>query len=139
MLRLYIQLDASHIVDANFERNTALENALTEWAEHREVWREHSSSFAFTQGEGYWSLVEMGPSIVAHIMLDYYDSQGGWHHELLHELVHSEKSGSSVFFKPVLFASWQDWFEHKDWKDVPRGMDAQTQSLYGSLRGGLTI
>lgn len=53
----------------------------------------------------------MGPSIIAHVMLEYYDDQSGWWHELLHELVHGRVSGADVMFKDVLFEEWKDWFD----------------------------
>lgn len=69
----------------------------------------------------------MGPSIIASVMLEYNNDQGGWWHELLHELVHGQVSDAGVFFKGTLFASWRDWFEHKDYENAPKGKDAQAQ------------
>lgn len=73
----------------------------------------------------------MQASIVAHAMLEYYRDQHGWWHELLHELVHGKVSGADVFFKPVLFASWKDWFENKDHKDAPKGPDERARLGHG--------
>ncbi|KAI7782574.1 hypothetical protein LA080_013062 [Diaporthe eres] len=116
-------LAASDIIDMGLQRNTDIRDALDRWAELREQRQNYSSSFHFCDGEGYWALVAMGPSIIAQVMLEYYDDQHGWWHELLHELVHGRVSGAGVFFKDALFEEWKDWFEHKDHKDSPQGAD----------------
>ncbi|KAI3394085.1 hypothetical protein diail_3209 [Diaporthe ilicicola] len=57
------KLTASDIIDINFKRNTALQDAVSTF---------HFVPFA--EGEGYWSL---GPRIIAPVMLEYYNDQGG--------------------------------------------------------------
>lgn len=112
-------------------RNTAIRDALDRWAELRDQRQNYSSSFHFCDGEGYWALVAMGPSIIAQVMLEYYDDQFGWWHELLHELVHGRVSGAGVFFKDVLFEEWKDWFEHKNHQDAPQGADKRARRRHG--------
>lgn len=127
-----MQLDATNgIIEINFKRNTELQEVLRAWAECRLERQFAASSFMFTEGEGYWRLAEMGPSIIAPVMLEYYNDRDGWWHELLHELVHGQVSGSGIFFKDVLFDWWKDWFEHKDHKDAPQGPDARARLGHG--------
>lgn len=131
-----MQLAARDIINMSFDRSTDLKDALDAWAEFRVQRQNYSSSFHFTEGEGYWGLVDLGPSIIAPVMLEYYNDQGGWWHELLHELVHGQVSGAGVFFKSVLFESWKDWFEHKNHEDAPKGMDERAQREHGYDRLG---
>lgn len=130
-IRFSEQLAASSIINMNLERNTDVQAALDAWAEFRVQRQNYSSSFHFCEGEGYWALAEMGPSIIAQMMLEYYNDQSGWWHELLHELVHGRVSGAGIFFKSVLFESWKDWFEHKHHQDAPRGADKRAQRGHG--------
>lgn len=57
----------------NLTRNTDVQDALDRWAEFRVQRQNYSSSFHFCEGEGYWALTTMGSSIIAQIMLEYYD------------------------------------------------------------------
>jgi len=118
----------------NLTRNTDVQDALDRWAEFRVQRQNYSSSFHFCEGEGYWALTTMGSSIIAQIMLEYYDDKYGWWHELLHELVHGRVSGAGVFFKDVLFEEWKNWFEHKDHKDAPEGSDERARRGHGPGR-----
>lgn len=65
------------------------------------------------------------------MMLEYYNDQSGWWHELLHKLVHGKTSGAGIFFKPVLFAEWKVWFEHQDHKDALKGPDVRARLGHG--------
>lgn len=126
-----MQWYASKIIEINSDRNLEMQNALKAWAELRVERQNYSSSYQFTDGEGYWALVDMGPSIVAPIMLEYYDDKDGWWHELLHELIHGEVSNAGIFFKNILFEEWKEWFDHKDYKDAPRGPDRKARRGHG--------
>ncbi|ROV99684.1 hypothetical protein VSDG_03026 [Cytospora chrysosperma] len=125
------------IVDLNLQRNVDVEDALRSWAELRERRSVFGNSNMFTDGDGYYTLTEMGPSIISHVMLEYYKDQSGWYHELLHHLVHGKVSGSGMFFKQVLFESWKDWFEHKDHKDAPEGPDARARMGHGYTKNDI--
>lgn len=125
------KLATKEIVDMHSERSVQVKNALIAWAEFRFQRQHYQSSFHFTEGEAYWTLVDIGRGIIAPMMLEYYNDIGGWWHELLHELVHGKKSEAQIFFKPVLFAEWKDWFEHKDHKDAPEGPDARARWGHG--------
>lgn len=115
-----------------------MQEAVKSWAEFKTQRRHQQSSFHFTEGDGYWTLTEMGPSIVAPAMLEYYNDQDGWWHELLHELIHghthSSAQATACFFKDTLFESWKDWFEHKDYDDAPFGADARAQREHPLVR-----
>lgn len=118
----------------NLDRNTEVQDALDRWAELRAQRQNYSSSGLFCEGEGYWALAAMGSSIIAQVMLEYYNDRHGWGHELLHELVHGRVSGACVFFKPVLFEQWKDWFEHREHKDAPEGEDERARRGHGPGR-----
>lgn len=118
----------------NFDRNIEVKDALDRWAEFRVERQNYSSSGLFCEGEGYWALTTLGSSIIAQVMLEYYDDKHGWWHELLHELVHGRRSGAPVFFKPALFEEWKDWFERKEHKDAPEGEDKRARMGHGPGR-----
>lgn len=79
----------------------------------------------------------MGPGIIIHVILEYYNDQGGWNHELLHQLVHGKVSGAGVVFKHVISESWWDWFEHKDHNDAPEGPDAWARQGLGYFKDSI--
>lgn len=118
------------IVEKNLTRNATVDHNLELWQDRLEETAICNSSCEKTDGEGYYGLVGMGPWIITRLMLEYYKEQTGWWHELLHELVHDEKSGSPVFFKPQLFEAWRAWFEGGEWKDVPKGRGTEGERLY---------
>ncbi|ROV94526.1 hypothetical protein VMCG_08152 [Cytospora schulzeri] len=129
------QLATNAIIRKVAWRSLEVKDALNAWAEFRLQRQNYASAGHFCEGDAYWTLTEIGPGIIAPMMLEYYnDRYGWWHellHELLHELVHGKTSGAAVFFKPVLFAEWKDWFEHKDHKDAPEGPDARVRAGHG--------
>lgn len=125
-----LQAAASIILEKNLERNKAVDLNVQLWIEFEDTVHSNGSS-DYLDGEGYWALSgDFGPSIVTHIMLEYYKNQDGWWQELLHEVVHGERPGTPVFFKPDLFARWKMWFEHGEWKDVPKGRTSVEQQHY---------
>lgn len=128
------QQAAADIINMNLTRNKEVKDALDRWAEFRIERQNHSSSFHFCEGEGYWALADMGSSIIAQMMLEYYNDKHGWWHELLHELVHGQVSNAGVFFKDQIFEEWKDWFEHKDHKDAPQGADQRARRPHGPGR-----
>jgi hypothetical protein len=62
----------------------------------------------------YMDLLDLGPGIVSHAMLAYYNDAGGWWDELLCELLSGHKSGAPVMFRLDIHKRWIDWFESKD-------------------------
>lgn len=120
----------------NFVRSSSFRRASATWAQLRGENSELTFSGFFTRGEGYWDLVEMSPSIIASVMLEYYDHEDDWHHELLHELVHGETSRLLHFDTVDLFASWRDWFEHKLYKEAPKAV-CEEQQFISDLEHGL--
>ena len=64
--------------------------------------------------EEYWDLLEMGPSIIAHLMVEYYHNQGGYWYELLHEIIHGRKMGAYMVQKRPLFAAWCRFFNKRE-------------------------
>ncbi|KAK4149506.1 hypothetical protein C8A00DRAFT_18816, partial [Chaetomidium leptoderma] len=109
------------IINLNHERNEAVETGLAVWAEHRAENQFANNSADHTQGQGYWDLVAEGPCIIARLMLDYYDGHGGWWHELLHEILHGEKSGSPVYLSPTFGGAGRDGSSTASTRTCPRG------------------
>jgi hypothetical protein len=71
-----------------------------------------SATGAFTWCDEYEDLLEMGPSIIAHIMVEYDHDRGGYWYELLHEIIHGRKMGAHAVHKGRLFEAWC-WFFNK--------------------------
>jgi hypothetical protein len=115
-----MQRHASLLIDMNHQRNEAAKSLFTAWAIHEEENNLSSFSHVFTSGEAYDGLVELGGIIIGHIMNDYAKEQDGWHHELLHHIVHGHKGTSGIFFKDRLYVHWKDWFEHKPHSQAPK-------------------
>lgn len=124
---------ASLILENNLACNTAFDSNLALWKEHLDLNALANNSSQKTEGDGYWNLVDQGTRIVARLMLEYYEDPSGWWHELLHEVIHGDKSGSPVFFKDALFEQWKGWFEKGEWKDVPKGRGVEGDRLYKVL------
>jgi len=103
-------LHANLIVQLNHKRNKRFDTQVVAWKQHREENRFSSNSSSYVSGDAYESLVEMGTSVIPNIMVVYATEQGGWWHELLHEIAFGRRAGTRTFFKPKLYASWKAWF-----------------------------
>lgn len=127
-------------MEKNLERNQAVGRNISLCKQHLTATGLSNNSSVFFDGEGYWALAEMGPSIVALVMLEYYEDPSGWWFDLLHELVHGERSASPVVFKSELSAAWRTWFGSGEWMDLPKGRGKAGDELYryvhapGSMR-----
>lgn len=125
---------ATLILDKSLERNQQVDTNVALWRAFQA--QPHialsNTSWAAFQCEGYMTLAEtFGPGIIPRLMLEYYQDQAGWWHELMHEVLHGETSKSPVFFRPRIFEEWREWFERKEWKDVPKGRGRG--NLHGKL------
>lgn len=114
-----LKATAALILERNLARNKAFDDHVALWREHLEETAHSSSAAEKTEGDGYWNLVDEGTGIVLRLMLEYYEDPYGWWHELLHEVVHGEKSLSHIFYISDLFEQWKAWLETGEWKDVP--------------------
>ena len=77
----------------------------------------------YTECEEYDKLLELGGSIIAHLMLAYSRDQTGFWYELLHEIVHGfgKKTGlRSINFKKQ-YAVWDERFQRKEHSEAPNG------------------
>lgn len=52
-----------------------VEKAFEEWAELRARRSVHGNSRMFTDGQGYFDLVDMGGSVISYVMLEYYEDR----------------------------------------------------------------
>jgi len=117
-----LQRQANLIVDLNHQRNKGVEQTVAAWKDHQERNALKSYSGVHTEGDAYDDLVNFGPSVIGNLMVDYHGQQDGWHHELLHDIVHGEKSGNTTHFKEHSFNSWKEWFENGEHEDAPKGV-----------------
>ena len=107
-----LQRHANLILDMNHQRNEAFTSKAAEWQEHQEQNALSANSTDYVSGDAYKSMVQMGPSVIGHVMDKYANEPDGWWHEMLHEIVHGKPSGAGTFFKDRLYADWKTWFEN---------------------------
>ncbi|CAA7261573.1 unnamed protein product [Cyclocybe aegerita] len=112
----FLQRQANLIVDMNFDRNRVVQARIEAWKAHCTRNQIHSSSGIYTKCEEYDKLLELGGSIIAHLMVGYSGDQTGFWYELLHEIVHDfgKKTGlQTVDFKKQYFV-WNEWVSAKE-------------------------
>lgn len=114
------------IVELSYERNKLVEQRIQAWKGHCDDNHIMGSSSFFTDCQEYQDLLEMGPSIISHLMVEYYDDWGGYWYQLLHEIIHGRKMGAHAVFKRPLFEAWCRSF-HRDhaqaFKYIPNAID----------------
>jgi hypothetical protein len=106
------------VVELNYQRNKIVEEQRRAWREHNERNAVQSATAMFTHCEEYFDLLEMGPSIIGPIMMDYQGRKFNPYWELLHEIVHGHKMGAHAIFVEPLFETWLQWFNYGDHKHV---------------------
>ncbi|KAI1851287.1 hypothetical protein JX265_000480 [Neoarthrinium moseri] len=106
---------SNRIVELNYQRNKIVEERIARWKElhDRHTCRQSSSHF-FTFSDGYEDLLEMGPSIIAPVMVAYNQDPEGYWWDLLHEIIHGRKKGAIQYQKHVFFEKWCDYFNEGD-------------------------
>ncbi|KAF7371302.1 Acyl carrier protein-like [Mycena sanguinolenta] len=115
-----LQRQANLLVDMNDARTQAINSKHAAWYELCESVAHSSNSSSRTESDEYEDLLGMGASAIPQHMLEYANNPDGWHHELLHETVHGQRSGTGTWFKDREYQQWVDWFEHKDYRDAPK-------------------
>lgn len=60
-----LQVATNAIMNIDSERSVEVKDALDAWAEFRFQRQNYSSASLYTEGDGYWTLVEIGPGIIA--------------------------------------------------------------------------
>ncbi|RMZ92022.1 hypothetical protein DV736_g751, partial [Chaetothyriales sp. CBS 134916] len=109
---------SSEIVELNCQRNKIVEEHVRSWKDYCEMNQTSSDSAVYTGCEPYWDLLEMGPSIIAHLMVEYYHSGGFWF-QLLHEIIHGRKMGAYMYQMYALFEAWCQWFNKGEHDQAP--------------------
>lgn len=113
---------ANLIVDMNQQRTVAFNSKAALWDDHQEENSFSSNSEDYAAGSAYNSMVKMGPSVIGHAMNAYAHDPHGWWHEMLHEIVHGQKSGDGNYYKQKLHQSWKSWFESgAPHEEAPKG------------------
>lgn len=108
---------ADQVVQLNYNRHLIFRKYVGAWRTHCDENHRQSSSSAFTICEEYDDLLEMGTSIIAPLMVEYYSDWAGYWWELLHEIIHGRKTGAKAYRKGELYIACEDWFnqgEHHD-------------------------
>lgn len=113
------------VVELNYERNKIAEERIEAWNEHHRANQLQSSSFAFTDCEEYFDLLEMGTSIIAHLMVAYFDGPYGYWWELLHEIVNGRRMGAYMYQKHVLFDECCQFFNEGEHDQAPKYIQTQ--------------
>ncbi|KAI1311512.1 hypothetical protein F5Y03DRAFT_308813 [Xylaria venustula] len=99
------------IIALNYQRTKAAEDHIKAWEDYH-LQNPSSNTSTWYLCDEYEILLEMGPSIIAHVMLGYYDSEakhGAWY-ELLHEMIHGHRMRAHSVQKGALFDIWCRWF-----------------------------
>jgi hypothetical protein len=101
-----LQSSASRIVELGYERNKLVEKRVQAWKDHCQENFVHSDTSMYTDCQEYQDLLEMGPNIIAHLMVEYDHDQGGFWYHLLHEIIHGHKMRAYAVWKGPLFEAW---------------------------------
>jgi hypothetical protein len=116
----YLDAQAKKIIQLYGSHITAFEEHVYVWKTHQSNVGFSSKSSAYTTHPSYDAIVAMGKNqVIPLIMAKYAVDQGGWWHELLHEVVHGRKSGASTFDMPELYKQWKEWFEASGGSQAP--------------------
>ncbi|KAI1277940.1 hypothetical protein F5Y07DRAFT_362089 [Xylaria sp. FL0933] len=108
------------ITELNYQRNNMAEERVEAWKEVHRKDPFSSSHRAFTMCDEYFDLLEMGPSIIAHIMVAYYDNfMGEWFH-LLHEMIDGHKFFAHAYCPGEIFQAWCCWFNYGEYNQSPK-------------------
>ncbi|KAK3322746.1 peptidase S8/S53 domain-containing protein [Apodospora peruviana] len=132
---------AWQILKLSFNLNRAVRNAIADWTERCERVSVHSTSAMYTDCAEYDTLLDFGPRIVPHVMLQYAQdiqpSRSGvakgphgigygvlfWY-ELLDELVFGRRTGMMTIVFPDMYNWWETWFQGRpEAEGAPGGGD----------------
>lgn len=107
-------------VELNYQRQRILEERVNAWKEHHELHQVQSNMSAFTLCEPYFDLREMGTSIIAPLMVEYYHMQWGYWFELLHEIIHGRKMGARCFQPGGMYDDCCEFFNEGEHYQAPK-------------------
>ncbi|GAW20233.1 hypothetical protein ANO14919_097320 [Xylariales sp. No.14919] len=108
------------VVELSYQRNRIAEERIEAWKQHHRRNQIQSDTYAFLGCEEYFDLLEMGPSIIAQLMVGYCDLKWGAWYELLHEINHGHQMGAHMVQKHVVFDVWCRWFNYGEHRQVPK-------------------
>jgi hypothetical protein len=116
-----LQRQANLIVDINYERNKLVQARIEAWKAHCTRSHVHSNSSMYTECDDYDRLLELGGSIIAHLMLAYAKEPSGFWFELLHETVHGfgNKTGLQTINFKEQYVAWNEWFQRGEHGQAP--------------------
>jgi len=101
---------AARILDLNHELSIEFEANAAKWQEHQNNTMSPNSG-AYLEGEGFEALVEMGPSILSHVMAKYADDHSWCWSFLLQQIIHGIGHVSGTIFSDQLYEYWKAWYE----------------------------
>lgn len=122
-----LQRQANLIIDMNHDRNELVHSRIHAWKEHCMRNSIDGNSGMYTQGKEYDDLLELGRSIIAHLMLAYSETSTGFWYELLHEIVHGvgKKTGFQRILFLQLYAEWNEWFQKMNHSQAPHYVNGE--------------
>lgn len=106
----------------NYERNKLVQARIEAWKAHCKRSHVHSNSSMYTECDDYDRLLELGGSIISHLMLAYAKEPSGFWFELLHDMVHGfdNKRGLRVINFKEQYAAWNEWFQKGGHSQAPQ-------------------
>ncbi|KFG88008.1 hypothetical protein MANI_014741 [Metarhizium anisopliae] len=112
----------SQIVELNYKRNKMYQERVGLWKEYCDLHSIHASFSICCEGsDEYYDLVEMGPSIIAPLMVEYLNDQGGYWYEVLHDIVHGRNMGAYMVQRDILFDECCQYFNGDvDYDQAPK-------------------
>jgi hypothetical protein len=143
---LTLNRQANLIVDLNHERARRAQERIEAWRKQTELrQKERLEESGTAQGtasqEGdpdtscaeYAALVDMGPGIVAQVMLAYAaDKTGSWW-KVMHRLVCEEEAQKTQ--EEVQYERWREWFEDMEYYEAKEGLNPEYLRRMGMQEG----
>ncbi|KID84307.1 hypothetical protein MGU_08509 [Metarhizium guizhouense ARSEF 977] len=101
----------SQIVELNYQRHKIYQERVGLWKEYCDL-NHLRLSFATCceASDDYDDLVEMGPSIIAPLMVEYPSDTAGYWYEVLHKIIHGRNMGAYMVQKGALYDAWYRFF-----------------------------
>lgn len=118
-----LQRQANLIVDMNYERYNHVDRAIQNWKESLKKYCNLDSNVTdLADDEAYKGLIEHGEGAIAHVMMEWKtntDEQASrlWE-TVIKRIVSGETTGLLESGSQGL-AKWSDWYENKDYEDMP--------------------
>lgn len=112
---------STQIVELNYKRNKTYEELVKAWKQHCADNFLIFSRAVCCDCDAYWDLLEVGPSFIPRLMVEYTHDTGGYWYELLHEIVHGHKTGAyMVVRRTQIIEVWREFFNEREYADAPK-------------------